>query len=430
MDQTKTPINAIAFLLAAVILLAVAPRVAEAGAIGVTTTTGESASREAQTATASALEREPRDVVGFTIPAAARHWWTTTVTLVGCSSSSAPDLRASIETAKGQLASLESGQALSSLEGAIDASSCATAPVDRPDLLLALELAAQAAQDEGDADRAKQHLGQLVAADSSYQLTSTPGSGYDALWNEARRVAGESQSAAVAVQHGTEVFLNGDEVPPEWSLNASLLPGRHLLQWKTPVGWAGGWLTIDAGTEQGAAIMDSALPRLFERGLSDAGARTALKSWLVSLAAAAGLDGIGVSQDKDGGRGFVVEMERSGSWNTRLAGGARKTNKRPDPPRPGVVVGIGLGGGGAVLGGLSVWQFDSYSQRVEELGGYVEGGIDARHALEADRDLARDGGIVFLGSAVAMGTASIVSLVVAAVQQRSAKRSADSSPRK
>jgi len=72
-----------------------------------------------------------------------------------------------------------------------------------------------------------------------------------------------------------------------------------------------------------------------------------------------------------------------------------------------------------VLGGLSVWQFDTYSTVQGELAGNIPLYED-RQQMEAESTTAHAAGGVLLGGAIAAGTASAVSLIVSAVQARRA----------
>ena len=203
-----------------------------AAGLGVMSATGATVDERAVSNVAVALRRPSTETSAHPIPAPAGDWWVAGLTLTECLAASEVDLAAVALDAKRQLSNLDSTAAATALDRAIVASPCSGTVVKRADLLLALELLAQAAQDEGETERARTALSQLLSADSSYQLSSPPGSGYEELWNDVRRDVGRVQPVRVAVQHVGEVFLDGAAVPAEWTLTAPLLPGPHLLQWR------------------------------------------------------------------------------------------------------------------------------------------------------------------------------------------------------
>ena len=400
---------------------------ASAAGLGVMASTGGSVNDQAVANVAEALERSSDQVRTHPLAAAEGDWWLAGLTLAECSGPSEIDLAATVLLARTQLSNLASAAALSGLDDAISAAPCGRELVQRDDLLGALELLAQAAQDEGETERARSALRRLVSSDSAYQLSSPPGSGYDDLWNEVRREVGQVEPVPVAVQHVGEVLLDGQAIPPEWTLTAPLLPGPHLLQWRTPSALAGGWITVPEGSAAGVLVERTAAPRLLAKGPADAGSRAALRTWLTDVAADAGLDGIAVVQDELGLKGYVVEEGRTGSWNALLTRG-RSQPKRRQPPPPGVVLGLGLAAGSAGLGGLSAWQFTEHQALRAELAGNIPE-FETRQLRETERDQALAGGLVFLGSAIAVGTASVVSLITAAVHERKVKKAKTSEER-
>jgi len=364
---------------------------------------------------AEALQRPRGSVTPHHIGQPGGALWTVAIDVNECSNPTKVDLAAVVEDARGKLSMLESTSALKELEAAIEVAPCSTSVIDRTDYLLALELLAQAAQDEGKGDRAREALLQLVAAEASYKLSSPPGSGYDDLWTEVRREAARMQPVDVAIQHAGELLLDGELIPAEWTLTAPLLPGEHLLQWRSGSAWTGGRMTVPGGEEGGALVQATSVPLLLNKGPADAGSRAALRAWLLSMAEEAGLDGIAVTQEPRGLRGFVVEGDRTGSWNSLLAGSRRGRSERIAPPPPGVPIGLGLAGGAGALGGLSAWQFNTYGALQEELQGNIPSYED-RQTKTAEATRAQAAGGVLLGGAIAAGTASAVSLFVTAIQ--------------
>ena len=399
----------------ALVLLLPAP--GWAGGLGVIAADGSAVDAPMLDNVAEALQFPQGTVAPHDLGQPAGAWLTVAVEVDACVSPVEVDLAGVADDARTKLSQLESAEALEALEAAVGTAACSPSPVARADYLVALELLAQAAQDEGKVDRARAALQRLVAADASYRLSSPPGSGYDHLWTEVRRGAAQVEPVEVAIQHAGEVLLDGEPVPAAWTLTAPLLPGEHLLQWRLGGAWTGGQLTVPTDAEAGALIEPAAVRGLLDRGPADAGSRAALRTWLVFEATSAGLDGIAVVQDPRGLRGFVVEEGRTGSWNSLLAGGRSGQTKRAEPPPPGVPIGLGLAGGAAVLGGLSAWQFDTYGALQEELQGNIPS-YEERQLKAAEATRAQAAGGVLLGGAIAAGTASAVSLIVSAVQAR------------
>ena len=142
--------------------------------------------------------------------------------------------------------------------------------------------------------------------------------------------------------------------------------------------------------------------------------------WLTHIATNADLQGIAVIQDERGLRGFVIEEGRTGSWNALLTQG-RSNRGRRQPPKPGVALGVGFAVGGVGLGGLSAWQFDEYHRLQGDLAGTIPL-YETRQQKELERDQALTGASIFLGSAIALGTASVVSLITEAAKDRRAKK--------
>ena len=388
-----------------------------AGDLGVVSSGGSAVDDDALGNVADAMGRPRGEVLAHRLGQPDGNWWSIGLTLVGCESRESVDLAAAVATARTQLSNLDSSDALTGLDAAVETAPCSAEPIRRPDLLVALELLAQAAQDEGKVEAARAALRRLVSSDSAYQLSTPPGSGYEDLWNEIRREIGQVEPVPVAVQHAGEVLLDGELIPAEWTLTAPLLPGPHLLQWRTADTWTGAWVTVPAGSTAGALVEQDAVAALLDKGPADTGSRAAIRTWLTAVAGEAGLEGIAVVQDGRGLRGFIVDQGRTGSWNSLLTGKRRAIS----PAVPPLAVGIGLAGGGAAFGVLSGWQHGEMNRLRVELEGSPHD-RDEIEGLEFDGQLAADRTSAFAGTAMALGTASVVSFIVAAVQGQKVKR--------
>ena len=326
--------------------LTLAPLSAAAATVGLTTADGSTA-KGSLGAVANALEVDQDEVEPLAIEAG-DGWYAPGLTFTACGGDAGAELGTTIASAKMQLEGLQSAEALTGLDAAIEALPCAAFPVDPEVLAQALELLGQAAQDESKADVARLAYQRLLAVAPSYRLSSPPGTGYEVLWEEVRADVLAAGVASLAVQHDIgDVWLDGGAVEPGWSGTLKLVPGRHLLQWTADGATTGAWIELRRGAAK-AALVDAATgyAALLREGPADPGRKLALELWLGELAETAGWQGVAVVQQEGPASGYVVRDGRSQAWQ---AG-----DEAPGAAATGVDrLRIALGGGWMLAGGAS-----------------------------------------------------------------------------
>ena len=161
-------------LTACCLLFMLIPVASNAEGLGVIAADGSAVDAPMLDNVAEALRRPRGTVAAHDLGQPAGAWLTVAVEVDACVSPVEVDLAGVADDARTKLSQLESAEALEALEAAVGTAACSPSPVARADYLVALELLAQAAQDEGKVDRARAALQMLVAADASYRLSSPP----------------------------------------------------------------------------------------------------------------------------------------------------------------------------------------------------------------------------------------------------------------
>lgn len=328
------------------VAIAAAPLSAAAETIVVTSSDG-SPVRDQLPSIAKALEAEPDELEPLAIEPGTG-WYALGVTLSICEGEPGPDLASTVASARMKLEALQSGDAITALQAAIEPLPCASFAVDRGLLAESLDLLGQAAQDETREDEARAAYRQLLALDPSWRLRSPPGTGYEVLWEEVRLEVLAAGASTVSVQHGLEgAWIDGVAVEPGWSGTLNLVPGRHLLQWTTDGATTGAWFELAQGTPS-AALVDAIVgyAALLARGPVDAGRKLALELWLSALAEAGDKGGVVVVQGMDPTGGYAVRGGRAEAW-VAMDTVELPTLVRADRLR------VALGGGWMLAGGAS-----------------------------------------------------------------------------
>jgi hypothetical protein len=274
-------------------------------------------------------------------------WITTGAAFAPCAGEPGESLADAVAEGRGMVEELNSAKAIARLDAALDAAPCSSTPTTRPNLLAALELLGQAAQDEGRTDIARRAYAQLLGADPGYRLTTPPGTGYDDLFDEVRREANAVRPASVAIQHAdaAAVTWNGESIPASAALTTPAAPGRHLLQWWEQGTPRGAWVEVSGD----AALVSapSGPGWLLAEGPSDAAKQLALTLWLGSVAKDAGLDGIAVVQEAGG---YVVG-DGINTWIPSVAAAVGSAPPRATAPK-GTELRLTLGGGYSTVQGF------------------------------------------------------------------------------
>jgi len=233
-------------------------------------------------------------------------WAVAVATFTACTTDPTGSLADALATGRQLVDELSSAKAIALLRAAIDGLPCSSSPSTREQLLAALELLGQAAQDEGRSDAAADAYRQLLAADPAHQLSTPPGTGYDALFADVRREVNTLRPSQLTVQHieGAAVTWDGAPVAARSALSMPALPGRHLLQWWESGASRGAWVDVRAAEVAVVSGLSTGPGWLLTEGPSDAAKQLALTVWLRDVATANELDALAVIQEP--GRGYTV----------------------------------------------------------------------------------------------------------------------------